>query len=311
MRLGFYSDYSESVAHFAHRTGFRSLQLSAWPSSALNADTITDARIKEIKDDLDSKDIEISALGYYPNVLSDDPAAAAEARRYLKKVIELAARMEVSVVGTFAGRQKSKPVQESFKPFKEVFSGIMDIAEKKGVKIAIENCPMHDFIAGSGDNIAYSPELWDEIFKLVPSESLGLEFDPSHCIWLHIDYVAAIRQYGKKIFHAHAKDLEIRRDIMNRVSILGSALDFQGHVMAHGWPRARTPGWGEVDWPKFITALRDVGYQGNLDIEHEDDVFANTSNFSEHQSEADVVGNYGRDEVGLTLGYKTLSRFFP
>jgi sugar phosphate isomerase/epimerase len=309
MRLGFFTDYSESVAAFAHRTGFTSLQLSAWPQSALNADTITDARIAEIKRDLDAKNIEISAIGYYPNVLSEDADAAKEAQRYLKQVVRLAHRMEVGVVATFAGRRKSRPVHESFAPFREVFSGVMDLAESEGVKVAIENCPMHDFMTGTGENIAYSPELWDEIFKLVPSDNLGLEFDPSHCIWLHIDYIAAVREYAKKIFHVHAKDLEIRRDIMSRVSILGSATTFQGHVMAHGWPRARTPGWGEVDWPKFITALYDSGYRGNLDIEHEDDVFANTTAFTEHLSEADVVGNYGRDELGLTLGYKTLSRY--
>jgi sugar phosphate isomerase/epimerase len=309
MRLGFYTEYSPTVAEFAHRTGFRSLQLSAWPQSSLNADTATDRSLADLRKDLDGKDIQISALGYYPNVLSDDQSAAEEARRYLRKVIDLASRMEVGVVSTFAGRRKSRPVQESFRPFREVFSGIMEHAERKGVKIAIENCPMYDFIAGSGDNIAYSPELWDEIFRLVPSDSLGLEFDPSHCVWLQIDYIRAIRDYGHKIFHAHAKDMELRRDIMHRVSILGSATSFQGHVMAHGWPRARTPGWGEVDWPKFITALLDVGYRGNLDIEHEDDVFAHIDGVGHHESEADVVGSYGRDELGLTLGYKTLSRF--
>lgn len=309
MRLGFYTNYTQQIAEFAHRTGFRSMQLSAWPTSSLNADVITDREIAAIRKDLDSKDIQISALGFYPNPLSEDEESAREAQRYLHKVIELAERMEVGVVGTFAGRRKSQPVHESFAPFREVFSPLLDVAERKNVKVALENCPMHDFMAGSGENIAYSPELWDELFALVPSDNLGLEFDPSHCIWLHIDYVAAVRAYGAKIFHAHAKDLEIRRDIMNRVSILGSAKEFQGHVMAHGWPRARTPGWGDVDWPKFITALRDAGYKGNLDIEHEDDVFANTEAFSEHVNEADVVGNYGSDELGLTLGYKALSRY--
>jgi sugar phosphate isomerase/epimerase len=309
MRLGFYTNYSKAIAEFAHRTGFRSLQLSAWPTSSLNADTVSDQEVASIRDDLAAKDIEISALGYYPNPLSEDEETALEAQRYIKKVIELAARMDVKVISTFAGRRKSRPVHESFKPFKEAFSPIVELAEKKGIKVAIENCPMHDFMTGTGDNIAYSPELWDEIFSLIPSDNLGLELDPSHCVWLHIDYVAAARQYAKKIFHVHAKDLEIRRDIMNRVSILGSAKEFQGHVMAHGWPRARTPGWGDVDWPKFITALRDAGYGGNLDIEHEDDVFANTGAFTEHKNEADVVGNYGNDELGLTLGYKALSRY--
>ena len=54
MRIGFYTDYSESIAAFAQEVGFTSLQLSAWPSSTLNADTITDDRIAEIRADLDS-----------------------------------------------------------------------------------------------------------------------------------------------------------------------------------------------------------------------------------------------------------------
>jgi len=310
MRLGFYTDYSREIAAFARRTGFTSMQLSAWPSSYLNADTVSDDAIDGLKKDLESKNIEISALGYYPNVLSENEADAAEAQRYLTKVIELAARMEVGVVATFAGRRKSQPVAKSFGPFKDVFSPIVEFAERKSVRIAIENCPMHDFSTGTGENIAYSPEIWDEMFRLVPSDHLGLEFDPSHCVWLQIDYLSAIRAYAGKLFHVHAKDMEIRRDILSRVGLLGSAMTFQGHVMAHGWPRARTPGWGEVDWPKFITALIESGYQGNLDIEHEDDVFANSATFGTHKSEADVVGNYGRDETGLTLGYKTLSRYF-
>ena len=51
MRIGFYTDYSESIAAFAQEVGFTSLQLSAWPSSTLNADTITDDRIAEIRAD--------------------------------------------------------------------------------------------------------------------------------------------------------------------------------------------------------------------------------------------------------------------
>ena len=47
-------------------------------------------------------------------------------------------------------------------------------------------------------------------------------------------------------------------------------------VRAGAWlvARGRAPGWGEVDWPAFISALIEVGYRGNIDIEHEDDVLA-------------------------------------
>ena len=86
MRLGFYTNYSEGIAEFAHEIGCTSLELSAWPTSSLNADTVTDDRIAEIRKDLDGKNIQISALGYYPNYLLPDKAYADEAKRYFGKL---------------------------------------------------------------------------------------------------------------------------------------------------------------------------------------------------------------------------------
>ena len=98
MRLGFYTVYSEEIAQFAQETGFRSLELSAWPQTTLNADTVNDEHLAAVRRDLDDRDIEISALGYYPNYLHPDPDEAAEASRYLLRVMELAHRMEVRTV---------------------------------------------------------------------------------------------------------------------------------------------------------------------------------------------------------------------
>ena len=63
MQLGYYTDYSED-------TGFTSLELSAWPDSAINPDTVTQDRLDEILADLQQRDLEISARGYYPNYLT-------------------------------------------------------------------------------------------------------------------------------------------------------------------------------------------------------------------------------------------------
>lgn len=71
---------------------------------------------------------------------------------------------------------------------------------------------------------------------------------------------------------------------------------------------ARAPGWGEVDWPKFISAVILFGYKGNLDIEHEDDIFASMRTIHSIKSEADVVSNYSQERAGLRLGYNTLSK---
>lgn len=310
MRLGFYTNYTEEIAEFAQKVGFRSMELSAWPSSSLNADNVSDQRLSEIMKDLESRDIQISALGYYPNYLDPDPEEAQEARRYLVKLMDLAVRMGLDTVCTFAGRAPDKSIADNMPLFKELFSRFCDEAEKRKLKIAIENCPMMNHIQMRGTNIAFSPEIWEEMFRLVPSRSLGLEIDPAHMVWLGIDYVQAIHDFGDRIYHAHAKDTELMPKVLARTGILGPVFD-KHTGMGQGWWRARTPGWGDVDWTKFITALIEVNYKGNLDIEHEDDVFALSGEMGAIQSEDDIVANYGQEEKGLILGYNTLSKLVP
>ena len=309
MRLGFYTDYSESIARFASETGFRSLQLSAWPQSALNADSITDGRIAEIREDLAGHDLEISALGYYPNFLDPDRQNADEARRYFEKVLELAGRFDVSTVATFVGQIPGAPVEECLAPIAELFNDFCAKAEGLGVRIAIENCPMLDHKTRHGENIAYSPEIWDALFDVIPSPAFGLEIDPSHMVFLGIDYVQAILDYGDKIFHVHAKDADIDEKRRARLGFFGQAI---GEIpgFGNGWWRFRTPGWGEVDWPRFISALVSVGYAGNVDIEHEDEVFAAAA-VARVGGEADIVEMLGREPNGLILGFNYLSQLIP
>jgi len=310
MKLGFYTNYDKDTVAFAHEVGFRSMELSAWPDSSLNADHVTGRRISEVKKDLEEHDIEVSALGYYPNYLDPDQEKVEEATRYFYKVMELANRMGVDVVCTFAGRDPDKSIKENIPLFEKAFTPFCDEAEKRGLRTAIGNCPMMDRFHPRGENIAISPEVWDEMYRVVPSKALGIELDPSHMVWQGIDYIQAIYDYGDRIFHIHAKDMEINRRVLNRVGILGQAFG-ETVGLGHGWWRARLPGWGEIDWPRLITALIEVDYRNNLDIEHEDDVFAAAYAKQNIDTESGIVEAYGREEKGLILGYNTLSKLIP
>jgi sugar phosphate isomerase/epimerase len=106
------------------------------------------------------------------------------------------------------------------------------------------------------------PDLWDEWFATVPSEALGLEFDPSHLYWQGIDYVRAVGEYGKRIYHVHAKDTEMLPENRYRGGINGRCFRF------------RIPGYGGIDWARFASALIEAGYRGGIAIEHEDPVFS-------------------------------------
>lgn len=309
MKIGFYTDYSPAIAAFAQEVGFGSLQLSAWPQSSLNADTVSDERIAEIKRDLEARELEISALGYYPNPLDRDAQTAAEARRYLLNVIELAARMGVDTVCTFAGQTQGRTVAECLPTWAEVYKPIVARAEERGVRIAIENCPMRDHRTGHGENIAYSPEIWDAMFDAIDSPLLGIQLDPSHLCYMGIDYVAATQDYGRKVFHVHAKDVDVDARKRARYGMFGQALG-EHRGFGNGWWRFRAPGWGVIDWPAFVTALLETGYAGNLDIEHEDEVFAAAA-LASIGGEADIVEMFGREQNGLVLGYNYLSRLVP
>lgn len=307
MRIGFYANYTPETAHFAHETGFSSLQLSAWQGSYLDADKVSGDQIDAMLRQLSHYDIEVSALGYYPNYFDPDLEERERAQAYLPKVIDLADRLGVKVVATFAGRDPDKTVEQNIPLFRDLFRRFCDHAEKKGVKIALENCPMVEKKTNKGRNIAFSPEIWDVLFSEVSSDHLGLEFDPSHLLWQGIDYVQAVQDYAPKIFHVHAKDMEIDHKARNRTGIYGPSFGVT-KGLGKGWWRARAPGWGDVNWPKFISAVIKSGYRGNIDIEHEDSVFAGMLPMGAISSEADIVANYSLDRVGLTLGYKTLSQ---
>jgi sugar phosphate isomerase/epimerase len=277
----------------------------------LNADTISNKELCEIRKDMEEKDLEISAIGFYPNYLDPNEKESSEAKRYFIKVLELAKRMEVQTVATFVGRDPDKSVEDNFPAFRDIFSHFVDEAAKRGVRIAIENCPMVDCYHQRSYNLAHTPEIWEQMFQIIPADNFGLEIDPAHLIWQGIDYVQAVLDFGPRIFHAHAKDTEIRYDVLKKSGIYGELFGPKA-TFGHGWWRARTPGWGDVDWKKFITALLDVGYMGNLDIEHEDDVFAEYAALgAKVGEESDIVNNYSTEEVGLVMGFNTLKDIVP
>jgi sugar phosphate isomerase/epimerase len=102
------------------------------------------------------------------------------------------------------------------------------------------------------------------MFGAVPDANFGLNLDPSHLVWLQIDYVRAVYDYADRIFHVHAKDLEVRRDGLYRHGAFSAGI---------GWQVPRLPGLGEIDWSRFVAALYAVGYDGVVSVEHEDRVF--------------------------------------
>jgi sugar phosphate isomerase/epimerase len=266
----------EEVVDFAAANHFKCVEMMCWPKGKaerryagvthVNVDTLTNGQVGHIKDYLRQRNIYISALGYYPNLLDPDQEKATVYINHLKKTIHAAASLEINKVNSFIGRDPAKNLRENFELFKKIWPDIVKLAEDKGVKIGIENCPM--FFSTdewpAGRNMAVSPAIWEQMFDIIPSSVFGLNYDPSHLIWQQMDYVQPLYDFKDRIHHIHLKDAKIYKQKLDRVGILATPLEYHS---------PKLPGLGDVNWRNFFTALTDIRYRGPVCIEVEDKAF--------------------------------------
>jgi sugar phosphate isomerase/epimerase len=187
---------------------------------------------------------------------------------HLKKVIAAAGMMGVPVVNTFIGADRSLTQDENWAKATRVWPEIISSAQDAGVRIAIENCPMIFSTDEwpSGHNVAYNPRIWRRMFEEF-GETIGLNFDPSHLVWLMIDIESAILEFGERFYHFQAKDVMVDYDGLYEHGTLSSGM---------GWQIPRLPGLGHVEWGVVFSALYRAGYDGPIIIEHEDRDFEET-----------------------------------
>lgn len=266
----------EEVIEFAAEQGLECLEAACWPSggaqrryagvSHIDAANLTEEKAKSIKDLCREKGVEISSLAYYPNTMDPDLEKRKAYISHLYKLIDASAMLDVNMITTFVGRDPKKSVSENLELVKEVWPPIVKYAEEKGVKIAIENCPMlftEDEWPG-GQNLMTTPENWRKIFAIIDSPNFGINYDPSHFVWQQIDYIRPIYEFKDKIFHVHYKDIKVYQEKLADVGIMAVPLSYMS---------PKLPGLGDVDWGRYVSALTDIGYDGYTCIEVEDKAF--------------------------------------
>ncbi len=267
------------VAAWAAGNGFEALEIACWPVgkadrryagvTTIDVVDFSPEKAHQARDILKKNNLTISSLGYYPNPLHPDLEHRQLVIDHLKNVISTAEMLEVPIVGTFIGKDKDKTVEQNLEEFARVWPPIVKYARQHGVKIAIENCPMifsNDEWPG-GNNLANTPYIWRKMWEIIPDDNFGLNLDPSHLVWQMIDYLRVVRDFKDRIFHVHAKDLQIDREGLYQRGVLSSGM---------GWQVPRLPGLGDVRWDQFISALYRNGYDYVISIEHEDRAFEKT-----------------------------------
>jgi len=284
MRLGFVSAILpelplDDVLAFAAAEGFSCIEAMCWPIGAadrkyagvthVDVTNFTPARAADIRAACDRHGVALSGLGYYPNALDPDPAVAAAAVAHLGRVIEAAPLLGLREVNTFVGRDWHTMIDDNWPRFLATWRPLVKLAEDHGVRIGIENCPMlftRDEWPG-GKNLMTTPAIWRRAFADIDSPAFGLNYDPSHFVLQGIDPLSPLREFRGKLFHVHAKDVRLDPDGIAEVGRFD---------VPSRWHQPRIPGFGEIDWGRFMSELMRVGYDGAVCIEVEDDTFGRT-----------------------------------
>lgn len=279
----------EEVIQFASKNGFDCVEMSCWPISNasrryagvthIDVDSLKEERKEYLSEYCKEAGVRISSLAYYPNIMDPDLEKRGFYIRHLKKLINVASDMDINMVSTFVGRVPDKTISENLLEFRQVWKPIIEYAEERKVKIAIENCPMYfteDEWPG-GKNLASTPPIWRELFSIMPSSYFGLNYDPSHFIWQKMDYIKPIYEFRDKIFHVHYKDIKLDDERLADVGTMAVPLKYM---------TPRIPGHGDIRWGDFISALMETGYHGPACIEIEDRSFEDSQ---EHVKEAILI----------------------
>jgi sugar phosphate isomerase/epimerase len=230
------------------------------------------AKTDELKALLSKHSMTISALAVHGNPVHPNKASAQKFHDNFMDTLRIAQLLEVYTVVTFSGCPGGSEASQNPNwvicnwpyEFGDVLSyqweqilipywrKAASEAEKYNVRIALE---MHSGFC------VYNPETLMKLRSAV-GEIIGANFDPSHLFWQQIEPAEAIKFLGKAIYHFHAKDIKIDKQNTAINGILsGNSKSYT--TVGDGHNR-------EV-WRGIIDALKAVGYDGAISIEHEDD----------------------------------------
>lgn len=270
MKIGVLSEQSLDRLDWIRDHGFGSFQWNRFQDTAIAQASSSDwSRLAQgWGEEIESRSLRVSSIGaVYCNSLA--PSNQELVRNLILRAIEVAAFLGIKTVSSFSGAviqtyENQRRGAYSERPFEQFIPELCrywkPLAERAadfGVRIAFENCPQGPYhLPVQGSNLISQPAYWGEIFHAINQSNVGLEWDPSHLICLGVDPVENLKEFGSRVFHVHAKDAELRGEVIRRYG--------RCHPEA---ARHRFPGLGTANWIEIIQELKAVGYDSDLTIE--------------------------------------------
>ena len=240
----------------AGELGFDGIQIYA-TTGEFSPQTLTVAQKAEYKKILKEYNLEISALcgdmgGYGFQIAEDNPQRIEKT----KQIIDLAQEFGVKVITTHIGVIPDNKEHPRYKVMLDALCECGRYAAVRGIVLAIETGPekavtLLQFLQDSDGGV-------------------GVNLDPANFVMVtEQDPVEAVEMLEKYIVHTHAKDGIMLKKTDPEIIYDSFA---QGGIEALNVADffQETPlGEGKVDFKKYISTLRAVGFDGYLTIERE------------------------------------------
>lgn len=266
MKIGVITDcfklpLKESIQK-AKELGFSGIQVYA-TTGEFSPEVLTAEDKQDFKSALKENDLEISALcgdmgGHGFQNAKDNPERIEKTNR----IIDLAVEFGTSVVTTHIGVIPADKTTPRYKAMLDAMAECGKYAAQNGVTLAIET--------GPEDAVTLLQFLEDLILLSGPCCGVGVNLDPANFVMVTgQDPVEAVKILGKHIVHTHVKDgVMLKRtdpEIIYEHFATGGieALNVADFFL-------ETPlGKGDVDFPKYIKSLKEIGFDGYLTVERE------------------------------------------
>lgn len=170
-----------------------------------------------------------------------------------KEILNLAKELGTDVVTTHIGVVPDDPDNDRYKIMQEACRELAEYADTLDAHFAIETGPETSFVLKG-------------FLDTLNSKGVAVNLDPANLVMVTgDDPVKAVYNLKDYIVHTHAKD--------------GKQLFYKDPEIVYGMKKSviitassfeEVPlGEGQVDWPKYLAALDDIGYKGFLTIERE------------------------------------------
>jgi len=212
--------------------------------SEMDPSVLSDDDIRCLKERFNSLGITITALLGAMNLVDEknlqqkqSPESLEGRVQQFKDIIDLGVKLGSPLVTNESGvLSPDDDPKAAWDRFINGMATIVNHAEKVGGYMCLELGPC---------SMVNTPDLLDRVMKEINSNHLKINFDPANIIMAGFDPVENVYRFADKIVHTHAKDA------------------------VKGKLEERPLGQGDVPWPEYLRALKDIGYNGWLTIERE------------------------------------------